>query len=104
MVKIHQLWSEPDTSPRGDGAQLAARLEPVVGLEPGTGTGAEVSIDPQTPLVELADKQVIHAIAIHVAVKRGRVADELNVDRLAASLDLNRRGKARGRARARGIA
>ena len=49
MIQVHQLWSEPDASPRRDGAERTARLEPLVALEPRTDIRAQVAIDPQLP-------------------------------------------------------
>ena len=70
MIQIHQLWSEPDASPRRDGADRTARLEPLVALEPRTRLRAQISVDPQAPVVELAHEQVLDAVAINIAIER----------------------------------
>ena len=59
MIQIHQLWSEADASPRRDGAERTARLEPLVALESRTDIRAQVAVDPQPPFVELANEQVV---------------------------------------------
>jgi len=102
LVQVHQLWSEPDASPRRDGAARTARLEPLVALETRTGIRAQVVVDPQLPLVELAHEQVVDSVAIDVAIERCRVADELNINRLTPCVNLHGWGQVTAATRRRG--
>src|SRR5207253_10666034 len=89
-VEVHQLGTEADASARGDAAVRFAIFELDPGGELRLGRGADVAIDPENAFAELADQQVLFAVAEEIADERGGVADG-GVDRLARGLDADGR-------------
>src|SRR5208283_3038178 len=74
-VNVHQLWTEPDASPRGDAALGPAVLEFLARCEPRVSGRPLVAIDPEDSLSEPTDKKVHDAIAVEVAHEGRGVAD-----------------------------
>ncbi len=92
-VNVHQLWTEPDASPRGDAALRPAVLEFLARCEPRVSGRPLVAIDPEDSLSELTDKKVHDAIAVEVA-HEGRGVADVSIDHLAGCLQPDRRIRA----------
>jgi hypothetical protein len=58
-VEVHQLWTEADASAGRHATIGGAVLELDAGSIPGMGVGADVAVDPQDAVAELADEQVL---------------------------------------------
>src|SRR5262249_20389851 len=93
--EVHQLWTEPDTSPRRHAAVVAAVLELSPGRQPGQVVRPLVPVDPEQTFAELADQQVVDPVAVEVAYE-GRGGADVGVDRLAGRLDPYRRRQLAG--------
>src|SRR5262249_18041944 len=89
-VEVHQLGTEADASGRGDAAVLFPGLELDAGGVARGGVAADVLVDPQDAVAELADEQVQLAVAVDVRQVRGGVADG-RVNRLAVRFEPDRR-------------
>src|SRR5262249_53766300 len=69
-AEVHQLWTEADISPRLDGAERVAGLEPFEVTELRVLRRADVPVDAQLAAAELAEEQVGLAVAVEVADER----------------------------------
>src|SRR5262249_36013034 len=90
-VEVHQLWSETDASADRDAGDFPAGFEPGVRIEARLGPRSRVAIDAQPSAVELADEQAEAAVFVEVADERGGVTFTLDIECLAAGLDLHGR-------------
>src|SRR5262249_8766197 len=89
-VQVHQLGTEADTSARRHAAVGLALLELHPGGQLGGGVGALVAVDPQYAVAELADEQVLDAVAFEVGNEGRGVADG-GVDGFAGRFQSDRR-------------
>src|SRR5262249_7569193 len=72
-VESHKLRTKADASARWDAALLLARLELHSGRVSGLSVRADVLVEPQNALAELADEQILLAVAIEIDNERCRV-------------------------------
>src|SRR5262245_34758419 len=91
-VEIRELRTEADASARGHAALLLALLELDARRVFRFRVRADVLVDPEDSFTELADEQIVFAVAVKVNDQGGRMAD-IGVDRLPGGFQANRRQK-----------
>src|SRR5690606_19679279 len=87
-VKVHQLWSRTGASPHARHLDVAALgLEPLAG---GVLAVAQVRVELDFAIPELADEQVLLAVAVDVGPTGGRITGAVHAHRLAVGEPANR--------------
>jgi hypothetical protein len=89
-VKVRNMRAKSDASATRDDAVLAARLELRSRSQLRLSVRARIVKDPEGSTSELADEQVLHAVAIEIGDARSGVAG-IRVDWLAVGFDANGR-------------
>jgi hypothetical protein len=91
-VEVRKLRTEADASARGHAAIFRALFELHAGRVFRLGVRADVLVKPENAFAELADEQVVLAIAVKVDDQGRRVA-HVRVDRLSRRFQANGRGE-----------
>jgi len=89
-VEVRKLRTEADASARGHTALFLALLELHAGRVLRLRVRADVLVKPEDALAELADEQIVLAVAVKVDDQGRRVAD-VGIDRLPRGFQANRR-------------